>query len=294
MTAVLTAVSDADDSRAEPADQPFAGIDPRLAAARAALAEAEAATGLRDRLPGPGLSTSPTLTAVDASEVPAPAPPPAAPAPLSGVDDRTLPVPAALAPLFPAGALPRGSVVQVSGSTSVLLALAASTATDGGWCAFAAMPHIGWRAAHGAGLALERVAVVPSPGPDAAGVVGALTDGFDVLVVGRCPALAERDRRSLTGRIRTRGAVLLTTHSWPGAHLVLRATRTGCDGLGQGWGHLTDQHLTVRATGRAGASGQREVRVLAGLDGLRPEPGTTVPAPAPGMSPTEPPLLRAV
>ncbi|GAA4286381.1 hypothetical protein [Georgenia daeguensis] len=317
MTTSLTAVPDGPELVVRPAHRP-SHADPhaRLAAARAALNRAETAAGLRTRLGGPGLSTSPVLTGESAlSAVPAPAvtgPPlthpsagpegghrSAVPAPdLFGPGaDRSLPVPQVLAPVFPGGALARGSVVQVSGSTSVLLALAAAAATDGAWCALAAMPDIGWRAAAGAGLALDRVAVVPAPGPDAAAVVGALTDGFDVLVVGRCPALGERDRRSIAARVRTRGAVLLSTHDWPGAHLVLRATRSGWEGLGQGWGHLVDQELTVRATGRAGAAVAREVQVRVGPDGL----GGVGEVPAAGAraddgAPTADvrPLLRAV
>jgi hypothetical protein len=295
MTTSLTAVPVGPELADHPA-HPHSHLDPhshpdphaRLAAARAALTRAETAAGLRTRLGGPGLSTSPVLTGEPAlSAVPAPpvtGPPLTDPAAGPGAHrstaaltapdlfapgaDRSLPVPQVLAPVFPGGALARGSVVQVSGSTSVLLALAAAAATDGAWCALAAMPDIGWRAAAGAGLALDRVAVVPAPGPDAAAVVGALTDGFDVLVVGRCPALGERDRRSIAARVRTRGAVLLSTHDWPGAHLVLRATRSGWEGLGQGWGHLVDQELTVRAVGRAGAAVAREVHVRVGPDGL--------------------------
>ncbi|WP_448071851.1 hypothetical protein [Georgenia yuyongxinii] len=311
----------------------------RLAAARAALSRAELAAGLRTRLAGPtgptagggvptagaaaapvagsgrvvspALATSPALVAVSGGAVSGgaaagPVAPPRAveagtgdgPAP---GDDRHLPVPGVLAPLFPGGALARGSVVQVTGSTSVLLALAGAAGADGAWCALAAMPDVGWRAAAAAGLALERVAVVPTPGPDAAAVVGALVDGFDVLVVGRCPALGERDRRLLGSRLRTRGAVLLTTHPWPGAQLVLRATAQSWDGLGQGWGHLAGQELTVRATGRAGATRAREVRVHLGPAGLlAPVPRASssglaaVATPASSASPDEAPLLQAV
>ncbi|GAA1636940.1 hypothetical protein [Georgenia ruanii] len=294
MGTVLTAV------RAEPCptDQD------RLAAARAALTRAELAAGLRTRLdgppatavpaPGPRLTTSPALVAVPgdhARSVPsspdlagASAAPDAGAVPDAGPvpgDDRYLPVPGALAPLFPAGALARGSVVQVTGSTSVLLALAGAASADGAWCSLAALPDVGWRAGAAAGLALDRVAVVPRPGPDAAAVVGALVDGFDVLVVGPCPALGERDRRLLGSRLRTRGAVLLSTHPWPGAHLVLRAAARSWDGLGQGWGHLGDQELTVRATGRGGAVRAREVRIKVGAEGMR-APARTAAMPAAG------------
>ncbi|WP_170297378.1 hypothetical protein, partial [Georgenia thermotolerans] len=259
------------------------------------------AAGLRTRLagptaeaapaPGPRLATSPALVALPGDTPPVPSSPdlagaPAAPAvepdarPAPG-DDRYLPVPDALAPLFPGGALARGGVVQVTGSTSVLLALAGAASADGAWCALAALPDVGWRAAAAAGLALDRVAVVPRPGPDAAAVVGALVDGFDVLVVGPCPALGERDRRLLGSRLRTRGAVLLSTHPWPGAHLVLRAAARSWDGLGQGWGHLADQELTVRATGRGGAVRAREVRVQVGAEGMRAPARPAVPAAGP-------------
>ncbi|MFH5822697.1 hypothetical protein [Georgenia sp. AZ-5] len=302
MGTVLTAVHDALHHDAHPPAQgpvsradgaagtrpPGRATDPqaRLAAARAALSRAEMAAGLRTRLTrthaspggagapagapasgaGPHLMTSPALAAV------APVPP-ASPAPGPDGDppdaaEGYLPVPGALAPLFPGGALARGSVVQVTGSTSVLLGLAGAASADGAWCALAALPDVGWRAAAAAGVALDRVAVVPRPGPDAAGVVGALVDGFDVLVVGRCPALGERDRRLIGARLRTRGAVLLSTHPWPGAQLVLRAAGQNWDGLGQGWGHLEEQELTVRATGRAGAARAREVRVHLGRGGL--------------------------
>ena len=317
-------------------------LDPqaRLTAARAALARAELAAGLRTHLDGPApgavtgatapgavagatalraepggeprLSTSPLLavvpdgTGATVAVVPGAATTGAAggtPDPDRGLDlgpvagsDRFLPVPEVLAPLFPGGGLARGGVVQVAGSTSVLLALAAAASEDGAWCALAAMPDVGWRAAAGAGLALDRVAVVPRPGPGAAGVVAALVDGFDVLVVGRCPALGERDRRQLGARLRTRGAVLLSTHPWPGAQLVLRATRPVWDGLGHGWGRLMDQELTVRATGRAGAAREREVRILLGSDGIRAPRGAAVPAavPAAASAPDAAPLLRAV
>ncbi|WP_454777937.1 hypothetical protein [Georgenia muralis] len=213
----------------------------------------------------------------------------------------TFPVPGALASLFPGGVLSRGSVVQVAGSTSLVLALAAAASQEGAWCALAALPHVGWRAAAGAGLDLDRVAAVPAPGPDAVSVVGALVDGFDVLVVGRSPALTDRDRRLVAARIRTRGAVLLSTHPWPGAHVVLQATRPAWQGLGQGWGHLVEQELTVRAAGRAGAARSGEVRVRVGPDGVRPPAGEPLgPARPVGAGPVgtggplDVPLLRAV
>lgn len=308
----------------------------RLARARAALGRAEAAAGLRtrlgavsaapaaspDALTGPaaassldrsvGVSSEPVAGAAAGRATGVSAPVlPDTPDRAVGHVGGTFPVPDALAPLFPGGVLSRGSVVQVAGSTSLVLALAAAASQEGAWCALAALPHVGWRAAAGAGLDLDRVAAVPAPGPDAVSVVGALVDGFDVLVVGRSPALTDRDRRLVAARIRTRGAVLLSTHPWPGAHVVLQATRPAWQGLGQGWGHLVEQELTVCAAGRAGAARSGEVRVRVGPDGVRPpagEPlgparpvdarsadaGSVGAGPVPTGGPLDVPLLRAV
>lgn len=250
------------------------GLQARLAAARAALTRAETAAGLRARFrTAPVLSPpAPAYRRPEAVPPPAPAFGPG-PSPATGLLGEDVPVPAALAPLFPGGTLRRGSVVQVTGSTSLLLALAASVTSVGAWAALVAMPDVGWQAAAEAGLDLERVVVVPRPGADAPAVLGALVDGVDLLVVGLCPGLAERDRRSLAARLRARQAVFLSTEPWPGASLVLSAERTAWDGLGRGWGVLAHQRVTVTAVGRAAAGGPpRTVTVRLGPRGVEAEP----------------------
>lgn len=188
----------------------------RLAAARSALSSVEMRTGLRR----------------EEIEV-------------EGFDDGAhLTLPAALASLTPTGTLPRGGVVQVTGSTSLLLALAGAATGEEGWCAVVACPHLGWRAAASAGLSVERTVVIPAPGPDAPTAIGALADGVDVLVLGDCPALRDRDRHSLSGRLRARDALLLSAAPWPGARVTLRAEQEDLrefDGL----------RLTVHTTGRS-------------------------------------------
>src|SRR6476660_8273685 len=86
----------------------------------------------------------------------------ARPVVLSG--DERLPVLPALEPLLPGAGLRRGSVVAVSGSTSLLCALLAGASQAGSWCAVVGLPDLGLVAAAGLGVALERLALVPDPG----------------------------------------------------------------------------------------------------------------------------------
>src|SRR5699024_10114092 len=112
----------------------------RVARARRLLNEAEAAAGLRTRMP-----PRPRL-------VPLPGPTTAADvATASDMAEENVAVPAALAPLFPHVGLRRGAAVQVTGSTSVLLRLAEAAAGDTGWVALAALPDVGVPAAAEAG-----------------------------------------------------------------------------------------------------------------------------------------------
>lgn len=270
----------------------------RMATARRALERAEAAAGLRTRLaaplrlaeddgaPGP---VRPTPEAARGAGAAGAGPRTTAAGPVREAAADHLPVPTALAGFFPSG-LRRGSVVQVGGSASLLLALVAAAQGEG-WVALAALPDLGLQAAAEAGVALGRCLFVPRTGPEAAAVVGALVDGVDVLAVGDCRALGARDRRLLSARLRSRGAVLLSTGHWPGADVVLRAGQVRTEGLGRGWGSVSAGELTVHGRSRSGVAGRVRLRVgPSGLDvvddgalqlpGTVPEPASGRPAPA--------------
>ncbi|WP_420114567.1 hypothetical protein [Pseudactinotalea sp.] len=229
----------------------------RLAAAQRALATAEASAGLRQRLTG-------VTTLAAAGAGPAQAPPSTSLPP-----ELLLPLPAGLEEVLPWGGLRRGAAVQVSGSRSVLLTLAAAAADAPGqdlWCAVMAMPDVGLAAAAEAGLDLSRTVVVPQPGPDAPSVLGALIDGFDVVVLGPCRALSEADRRSAGHRLRNREALLLSGGAWPGAQAVLEVGERSWLGVGAGEGVLTGREATI--TGYVRGLGQpRRVRVRMDADG---------------------------
>lgn len=182
----------------------------RFAVARDALARAETAAGLRSRL-----------------------------------DASVVPLPAGLESLLPGG-LTRGSVLGIRGSTSVTLAVMAAAMGSAGWAAVVGRGDLGWVAASEAGVDLARVVHVPRPGPAAADVVAACVDGFDVVVLGDAVDLGPGARRSLLGRIRSHGTVVLA--AWPGVPM-LRATVHGGDGCDGGAGHVRGRSISVRREG---------------------------------------------
>lgn len=232
----------------------------RLAAAQHALATAEASAGLRQRLTGvTTLARDPRDRHEDGASAEAAAAPSAVP------PELLLPLPPGLAPLLPSGALRRGTAVQVERSTSLLLALAAAAAQDQTWCALMALPDVGLAAAAEAGLDLSRTVVVPRPGPDAPAVLAALIDGFDVVVLGRSPALTDGERRGIATRLRTREAVLLVGDAWPGAQAVLKVGESRWFGVSDGAGVLTGREVTVTTTARGwGAPRSVQVRMTRG------------------------------
>ncbi|WNB86829.1 hypothetical protein [Cellulomonas sp. ATA003] len=124
-------------------------------------------------------------------------------------------------------------------------------------------------------MVLDRLAVVPRPGPDAATVLAALLDGVDVVVVGDGAALVDADRRRLTARARERGTVLLSTSTWPGAHVVLAAEPVGWTGLGDGHGHLRRHRLAVTRSGRGSAGRAARAEVVLPLPAQASQPEAT-------------------
>lgn len=225
----------------------------RAAMARAVLAKAEERTGAT-RWVRPTPLTSPITPVVPGSPDEAP---PTVSDPVLPVEpaaaELVLPVAAGLTRLLPSGGLDRGSTVVLDGSTALVLALLAEASRSGSWVGIVGLPRVGVLAAHQQGLDLEKVVLVPVPGPDGPTVVAALLDGVDVVVVGDV-ALSDADRRRLSARARERGAVLLSTTPWPGARVVLTVTESCWDGIGQGHGRLRERRLIVRGGGRGSAA----------------------------------------
>lgn len=194
--------------------------------------------------------------------------------------ERSLPVAAPLRSLLPGGSLRRGGTVAVasgsgsaalssggpfplsSGSTSLLFALLAEASSAGSWCAVVGLPRLGLIAAAEAGIAVERFALVPHPGPDWPGVVAALLDGVDIVVAATLGPVSAQVASRLTARARQRGVVLVPVgRRWPGADITLEVADAVWHGLGQGRGRLRSREMEVVAHGRGAAARPRRVRL---------------------------------
>src|SRR5581483_9287964 len=77
--------------------------------------------------------------------------------------ETKLPVPQLLADVLP-DALPRGTVVVLSGARSLPLSMVAAVTAAGGNAAIVGQPDIGLLAAVEMGADLSRLAVIPDPG----------------------------------------------------------------------------------------------------------------------------------
>jgi len=203
--------------------------------------------------------------------------------------ERSLPVAAALRPLLPGGCLRRGGAIALSvptsgvatggtalggtalggtatdgralGATSLLFALLAEASAAGSWCAVVGMPRLGLVAAAEAGMVTDRLALVPSPGPDWVDTVGALLDGLDIVAVATPGGVAPRLAGRIAARARQRGAVLVAVGAWPGADVTLEVVRGAWHGLGQGVGRLRRREVEVVASGRGAAARPRRAHL---------------------------------
>ena len=178
--------------------------------------------------------------------------------------DCMLPLLTPLAGLFPEGGLRRGTTVKIGpsspgqsspgqsspgqsspgqsspGLTSLALALLSGPCASGSWCAVVGALDLGLVAAAQLGVALERLAVVPSPGPRWAVVTAALLEGFDLVLLQTAGRVSYSDARKLEARARERRSVLAVMgDGWPGtADVRLNIVAGRWCGLEDGCGHL--------------------------------------------------------
>jgi hypothetical protein len=191
---------------------------------------------------------------------------------------RVVEVDGALAPLFPEGGLRRGSTIAVggagtsSGATTLALGLVARASRQGSWCAAVGMPSLGLVAAGELGVSLDRLALVPEPGPQWPTVVAALLDAVELVLMAPPDRVRPADARRLGARVRERGAVLVVMQQairWPErVELALDVATGSWRGLGDGHGLLEARQAEVVASGRGAAARPRRARLwLPGADG---------------------------
>ncbi|MGD0381149.1 MAG: hypothetical protein ABSC30_14315 [Acidimicrobiales bacterium] len=194
--------------------------------------------------------------------------------PTSSSRDQLLAVVPALVPLFPRGGLQRGGVVTVGvgedasgvgggggGGTTLGFALLAAASTAS-WCAAVGTADPGIVALAELGVDLDRLVLVPRPGPLWAEVVAVLFDGVDVVLLRPPGSVRAPVARRLAARARERRGVLvvLGSRGWPeGADVSLTVEAGAWQGVEAGHGHLQGRHLEVLASGRRAAA--RPVRV---------------------------------
>ena len=198
-------------------------------------------------------------------------------APATMAAERTLPVLPVLEALLPEG-LVRGRTVACDGLTAPALglALAVQACREGAWLAVVDLPWLGVEATVEAGVPVERVVRVdthsdlPEPsGPDGGNagaqaravaadsarwveVLGAVVDGFDLILTRVPSTLPAGLVRRLQTRIRSRGVVLMTVGN-PGplsADVTVTTTDVRWDGIHQGHGHLQARRVTAQVAGR--------------------------------------------
>lgn len=177
-------------------------------------------------------------------------------APLTLARERTLPVPDAVAHLFPDGGLVRGRVLSCTGSaaTSFACSMLAPTTAAGGWVVVVDLPTLGLDAASELGVPLERVVAVDTGGDPRqwTEVVAAAAAGFDVVLAQVPAGLRPATVRKLVSRVQQQGAVVVVLGE-PGAlpcDGVLHTEGLPWAGIGDGCGHLRRRGIRVTATGR--------------------------------------------
>jgi len=193
-------------------------------------------------------------------------------------DDAVLPMHPALQDLLPERGLHTGAVYSVSPSPSLIFALMSAVSQRGSWCAAVGMPTLGLEAAASFGIELSRLILVPSPGERWLAVVSALAEVVPLIAVSPGSAVRDADAARLAARLRDRGCTLLTTSSWPQSEGLISLHDPHWEGLGEGWGLLSDRTVTLTAQTRTTPRPKSlRVQLPAGLGGVEPAPVRTAP-----------------
>ncbi len=183
------------------------------------------------------------------------------------LDAPALPTHPAFAALLPGGGLRPGAAYALAPSAALLLALMARPSQDGAWCAAIGMPELGAEAAERYGLDLDRLVLVPEPGPRWLAITATIAEVMPVVAVRPPARVGDAEIARLSARLRDRGSVLLVQGQWPQAEAVIDVADPRWSGLGAGHGYLAGRELTVSVTSRRSPSARRARMLLPAADG---------------------------
>lgn len=175
--------------------------------------------------------------------------------------------------IFPRGVVDRGSVLSIAGAGSVLLGVLAAASAADAHVAIVGMPALSMLRLVEMGGVVERIAVIPDPGPDPVRIAAVLLDGIDVVVLNLGGVSVPPTRaRAVTARVRAKDALLVVVDGqWPGTDLRLEARVVGYHGLAPGHGRLRSIEVAVTVDGRSRriAETQLSVESVAGVSRWR-------------------------
>jgi len=180
---------------------------------------------------------------------------------------RLFPVPDGVAEVLPDHGLRRGSSYALDTPGFLLLALLAEPSRDGAWCGVVGIPELGAEAAREAGVAIERLVLVPDPGRRWLSVVAALAEVLGVIAVRPAGAVNPADVNRLASRLRDRETTLLVVGQWPRAEATLRVDSVRWSGVGMGHGHLEGREVMLSVTSKRNPMPRTTRLLLPGPEG---------------------------
>lgn len=141
----------------------------------------------------------------------------------------------------------------MTGAGSLLLGVLAAASAAEAHVAIVGMPGLSMLRLVELGGVVDRIALIPDPGPDPVRIVAVLLDGIDVVVVHLGGASVSPSRaRAVTARVRAKDAVLVVVDGrWPGTDLWLDARVVGYRGVTAGHGRLRSMEVAVTVGDRA-------------------------------------------
>ena len=188
--------------------------------------------------------------------------------------ERHVPVEETLAPLLPEGSIRRGIAIAVRGygTMTLAMALAAEASRRGSWVAAVGMADLGVAALAERGVDLGRWALVDLPratggGRQTADVLGAVVDGFDLVLLGPAIRVEGATARRLLARMRDHGTSVICALGRSSADTVaglqpevrLMVEQTRWTGIDDGHGRLLARQAEVAVEGRGAASRPRRM-----------------------------------